>query len=205
MPTKAGLWRPLVGTGTLCRDLYHPWTALKDWGAGSPGFVPTPTLKSRLAPNKLHSTLSLGLLICKIGSSRVYVKMLSEMRQCRQDGASTHKMPHSAQSLLPSQGTEALGRSNIGSWHLAQPPTLCQQLLGQQATRGHPLMEALQLPLPTGLSALAWHKGSWVACLPPTISSRPCTCLSRAPTRLPPVHLSSPTLPMCAHKLLPSS
>lgn len=30
LPTKAGLCRPLVGTGSLCRDLYHPWAALKD-------------------------------------------------------------------------------------------------------------------------------------------------------------------------------
>ena len=30
LPTKAGLWRPLVGTGSLCRDLSHPWAALKD-------------------------------------------------------------------------------------------------------------------------------------------------------------------------------
>lgn len=99
--------------------------------------------------------------------------MLSEMRQCRQDGASTHKMPHSAQSLLPSRGTEALSPTNRGSRHLAQPPTLCQQLPGQQATRGHPPMEALRLPLPTGLSALAWHKGSRVAYLPLTVSGRP--------------------------------
>lgn len=65
------------------------------------------------------------------------------------------------------------------------------------------MMEALQLPPPVGLSALAWHKGSWVACLPP-ISGCPCTCLSCAPARLPAVCRSSPTLPMCTHKLLPS-
>ena len=77
------------------------------------------------------------------------------------------QVTHSAQSSSPPGGTEALSPANRGSRHLAQPPTLCQQLRGQQATRGHPLMEALQLPLPAGLSTLAWHKGSRVACLPP--------------------------------------
>ncbi|CAM9756708.1 unnamed protein product [Rangifer tarandus platyrhynchus] len=53
-------------------------------------------------------------------------------------------------------------------------------------------MEALQLLLPTGLSALAWHRGSWVACLPPATPGRPCTCLSCAPARLPPTLPPSP-------------
>lgn len=167
---------------------------------GSPGFVPTPTLKSRLALNKLHSTLSLGLLICKIGSSRVYVKMLSEMRQCRQDGASDPQddpqqniwcIQDGASDpqrpvLLPSwgdRGAEPREQRVTASCPAPHPLSAAAGPTGHTGSPldGSPSATAARRPEHAGLAQGLPGR------LPAPISGRPCTCLSCAPALL---HLS---------------
>ena len=184
---------------------------------GSPGFVPTPTMRSRLALNKLHSTLSLDLLICKISSSRVYVKMLSEMRQCRQDGASDPqddpqqhlRYMQDGESdpqrpvLLPSwgdRGTEPREQRVTASCPAPHPLPAAAGPIGHTGSPldGSPSATAARSPEHAGLAQGLPGR------LPAPISGCPCTCLSCAPTQLPPVCLSSPTFPVCTQKLLPA-
>ena len=177
---------------------------------GSPGFVPTPTLKSRLALNKLHSTLSLGLLICKIGSSRVYVKMLSEMRQCRQDGASDPQDdPQQNIRCIQDGASDPQRPVLLPSWgdRGAEPR---EQRVTASCPAPHPLSAAAGptghtgSPLDGSPSATAARRPEHAGLaqglpgrLPAPISGHPCTCLSCAPARLRPSVSPRPPSP-CA-------